>query len=72
MRFFRAWLFVVRNRTHQEPQETRNGGKGVDIECKAAMGSGEEATAATEFQKNLRADQLPGFVASRFNDYELS
>ena len=36
------------------------------------MGSGEEVTAATEFQKNPWADQLPGFVASRFNHYELT
>jgi hypothetical protein len=34
------------------------------------MGSGEEVTAATEFQKNVRAEQIPGFVASRFNHYE--
>src|SRR3982751_6043928 len=31
------------------------------------MDSGEELTAATEFQKNLPVDQVPGFVASRFN-----
>ena len=47
--------------------------KGIShIEGKAAVGSGEEARAATEFQKILRGDQLPGFVASRFNHYELT
>jgi len=57
-------FFVVNNRTNQEPRKPGNQEwrKGIsDIEGKAAMGSGEEATAATEFQKNLRADQLPGF-----------
>jgi hypothetical protein len=62
----------VNNRIIRNPgnQEWRNGIS--DMEVKAAMGSGEEARAATEFQKNLRPDQLPGFVASRFNYYELT
>jgi hypothetical protein len=72
MRFSAHGFFVVKNKSIRNPgnQEWR---KGIsDIEGKAGMGSGEEATGATEFQKNLRADQLPGFVASRFNQYELS
>jgi hypothetical protein len=56
---FSAHGFFVVRRTikNSGTQEWR---KGIsDIEGKAAMGSGEEATAATEFQKNLRRDQLP-------------
>jgi len=34
------------------------------------MDSGEEVTAATEFQKNVPVDQVSGFVTSRFNHYE--
>ena len=67
---FSAHGFFVVRRTikNSGTQEWR---KGIsDIEGKAVMGSGEEATAAAEFQKNLRRDQLPGFVASRFNHYE--
>jgi hypothetical protein len=53
MRFFRAWLFFVVRRIirNAETQEWRRGIS--EMEGKAAMGSGEEATAATEFQKKF-------------------
>ena len=47
-------FFVVNNRINQEPRKPGMEERDFRHEGKAAMGSGEEATAATEFQKNLR------------------
>jgi hypothetical protein len=54
-----GFLVVRRIIRNAGTQEWRRGIS--DIEGKAAMGSGEEATAATEFQKNLRFVQIPFF-----------